>query len=1231
MKILSLRLKNINAIKGEWFIDFQQEPFASNGLFVITGATGAGKSSLLDAICLALYHQTPRLQISQNQNELMTRHTAECMSEVHFAIKDKTYRARWQQRRARGAADGNLQPAKAELFDCQNEKIIADKLAEVKACIEQLSGLNFSRFTKSMMLSQGKFAEFLNAKNNEKAELLEELTGTEIYSLISKQIFLNYKDSKLLLEQLIQQADNVNLLTDEEKSELQRQKLTLEQNIQQQQTQIKNLTQAQGWFSQASTQESQLEKLKDVLNNATLVYQNNAAQRQQLALAEQAKLLQPYYEPIAKQQEMISSQQINIEALQKQCVNLNTTIEQQIQNLDKAHSEQQLLEQQEQQQEQIIEQQVEPLDKQLQQTESELKQPTLRHAELQEKIEQQQDNIKQQQHTLEQAQKHYQSRQQWLQDNAHLDQLNKDKISYLEKLASQIKKLNQEIQQGEIKLKDSRSHQHKLTQEKNELAHTQKQQQLQITEQTQAINTLQQTIDILHKQLGWDKNIEQAQLAQNHENNLNKHNQLKALQQQVTEYCQQKQKSQSLESELEKITPEHLAQQNKLQALRDSYKSCQQSIEDLNQIINQQKLIHSLTEHRNDLHPEQPCPLCGSTQHPYADYQPADLNKDEDATTARQAAQKQKLAQLEQQGKEESQKEQQLQQHKWLLEKQYAEITESLQRTQKMLIEQVKQQAPTCVESPITEWPEQLQQYLSQNEKELQLIKQLITNRHQQQEAQQQLTQLTYQLQQTQIKIEHNLENQTALSQQLEISTEAQNSKNTEYDIKNHEWLEQLEALKLNENSFSTTELTEQLAKLEKTQTELLQISEQKTQLQQTLEHLNNHLTELNAEQQKTQACIRELSNRQQVLSAQRKTLLNGLSIQSIRQQMRALKDKLATEINTHQTQLHELRTEHAATQSRLTALQQQQTDDKDKYQASLARWQQQISDSPFSDTHHWQAARLNDSQIDMLRTETAKIEQAYRQATENYHHKQQQYHELCEYKPDICNESPLNEVNSKLIQVEQQQQQNLQQLGEIKQKLKTDKAQADKQQELLLKVATQQQTHQQWALLNELIGSAEGDKFRRYAQGLTLEQLVYLANCQLQKLHNRYQLKRKPDDNLELVVVDTWQADTVRDTRTLSGGESFLVSLALALALSDLVSHKTQIESLFLDEGFGTLDANTLDIALNALDQLNASGKMIGVISHIETLKERIPVQLNVIKSNGLGISKLDPRFSVG
>ena len=144
------------------------------------------------------------------------------------------------------------------------------------------------------------------------------------------------------------------------------------------------------------------------------------------------------------------------------------------------------------------------------------------------------------------------------------------------------------------------------------------------------------------------------------------------------------------------------------------------------------------------------------------------------------------------------------------------------------------------------------------------------------------------------------------------------------------------------------------------------------------------------------------------------------------------------------------------------------------------------------------------------------------------------------------------------------------------------------------------------------------------------MDHLVSLANQQLALLHNRYQLSRREQGELEIEIIDTWQGDTQRDTRTLSGGESFLVSLALALALSELVSQKTRIDSLFLDEGFGTLDNETLEMALNALDNLNAEGKTIGIISHVEALKERIPVQIKVRKSAGMGYSSLDDCYRV-
>ena len=199
------------------------------------------------------------------------------------------------------------------------------------------------------------------------------------------------------------------------------------------------------------------------------------------------------------------------------------------------------------------------------------------------------------------------------------------------------------------------------------------------------------------------------------------------------------------------------------------------------------------------------------------------------------------------------------------------------------------------------------------------------------------------------------------------------------------------------------------------------------------------------------------------------------------------------------------------------------------------------------------------------------------------------------------------------------------QQQGELRATLASDDKLRRDRAALFEQIDAQRQRYDLWQRLSSLIGSADGAKYRKFAQGLTLDHLIYLANRQLIQLHGRYQLSRKVVGDLEMEVLDMWQGDVARDTRTLSGGESFLVSLALALALSDLVSHKTSIDSLFLDEGFGTLDSETLEIALNALDSLNASGKMIGVISHVEALKERIPLQIRVAKGVGIGFSTVE------
>ena len=219
--------------------------------------------------------------------------------------------------------------------------------------------------------------------------------------------------------------------------------------------------------------------------------------------------------------------------------------------------------------------------------------------------------------------------------------------------------------------------------------------------------------------------------------------------------------------------------------------------------------------------------------------------------------------------------------------------------------------------------------------------------------------------------------------------------------------------------------------------------------------------------------------------------------------------------------------------------------------------------------------------------------------------------------------EEPLESIEHQLSASNQQLATLNQQLGQRQQRLHDHRSGQERHATLAAQLENQQLEARRWRQLADVIGSADGKKFSEFAQGLTLARLTDLANRHLHRLTDRYRILRNPEEHLDLLIVDEYQGGSSRTMNSLSGGESFLVSLALALGLSELASHRTQIDTLFIDEGFGTLDPDTLDVALSALENLQGTGKTIGIISHVEALKERVSTQINVRKGVG-GVSSL-------
>ncbi len=191
------------------------------GIFAITGPTGSGKTTILDAISLALYGRTPRLdKVTKTTNEIMSRQAGVCFAEVTFETQKGRYRCHWSQHRARKKPDGELQSAKHEIANIQTGEILENKLTAVAGMVEKVTGMDFDRFTRSMLLAQGGFAAFLSATPDKRAPILEQITGTEIYSTISVKVHERSRDESEKLDLLQAELQGVKILTDEEEAQI---------------------------------------------------------------------------------------------------------------------------------------------------------------------------------------------------------------------------------------------------------------------------------------------------------------------------------------------------------------------------------------------------------------------------------------------------------------------------------------------------------------------------------------------------------------------------------------------------------------------------------------------------------------------------------------------------------------------------------------------------------------------------------------------------------------------------------------------------------------------------------------------------------------------------------------------------------------------------------------------------------------------------------------------------
>ncbi|MFP4549010.1 MAG: AAA family ATPase [Fidelibacterota bacterium] len=1206
MKIKKLKIKNLNSLVGEKIIDFTHEAFETNSIFAIIGPTGSGKSTILDAICLALYGETPRLgKITQSGNEIMSRHTGECAAELIFEIRGKMYQTGWSHHRARGKADGALQSPRHEIAHYPSGDIIESKLSATRSKIEEITGLDFNRFNRSMMLAQGSFAVFLDSKDEDKAEILEQITGTDIYRRISINVHEKHNEIKHETNVLREKLGVVSLLSGEEKEEITAEITNLGNKIKELSQQAKEIDRQITKHQTIQQLSKTIKKLQQQRKEFLDRKQEREKELEKLPRAEKALSIKPLFEELKRLDQEITEIHDNLKiaedrkpAVEKQFKELKEkcrTLKEELDNkTETADDHRQLFSR------------VRLLDRDIDKIVEERKQNSEKRNRILERSEANKNALKELTQKSKQQKERQREIKQYLQSNEN-DKSLIENFGKIESKVESIKSIEEKISGTQEEIQSKYQEKEKISRERTDISGRLESLNKKIAELNSGITKNEET----KKELLKDKTIHQLR-----EENGQLYEiipKLRNLSSLINEQAEQTKRWQSLQQETENLNNQKKSLNQEIETLRDSKERTEKSVEQLEKIVRQQTLIKNLSDHRRELTAGEPCPLCGSKDHPYVNEELKAPDKDQQELEG----EKQRLKSL---AEELSQKEQALSGLDSKIsekEKQADDVEEQISKTGKTIDEIAK----TLDIDDITE--NQVQKLIQRKERERDKLKNTISAVENLEKKIQSLTEtkldreqefqalkesdseLKYRIQGIEKEIE-NLE-KSGEPQQLkkiqqefaELTAEYNVDQNLDYD----NLLESLESRKhIYRRKIEEKEnVTEEIAAIDN------QIAVKKTEGKSLAE-------EIQALDEK----IAELSNREATLSTEREEIFADKN-------PRVEEAKLNNELKSLSEKMNRLEKDKNRSDKELEILKEKILDSsnrlsekKKKRAEKLSDFDAQLVEKKFAGQQDFEAALMTDEEIEKLRDlkESLKLEE--RELDTSLDDKKRELNEMMQVEL-----AELSELEPKQKKVEQELDDLKDQRGALRRTLEEDDEKRKTNDALSRSLESKKKEEENWAKLHRLIGSADGKKFSAYAQGLTFQVMIHYANEQLQKMNDRYFLVRDNENPLQLLVIDNYQAGITRPTTTLSGGESFIVSLALALGLSNMASENVRIDSLFLDEGFGTLDENALEMTLETLHELHNEGKLIGIISHVPALKERIPVQLEVLPQSG-GKSKL-------
>ena len=1133
MKFLQLEILNLASLdkQGGEVINFEEGALGESTIFSIVGPTGSGKSTLLDAICLALYNRAPRYprkKGDKNQNieifgaadasesnrlaptdsrNILTRGKKEGYSKLTFlANNGSIYRAEWHVRFQRVRYEN----AKTALYKItRNGEEITEEAADWNE-LPNIIGLDYDQFLRTVLIAQGSFANFLTAKENERYELLEKLIGCEeTYTNIATEIKKAKDQATDAYNQMAASVEAVkqNLLNDEELAQLQEEIARLEKAEKELDSQLQAISKDLQWFEENDKQIKQIAICQSDMEQTANAIKEMQAQILRLQLHDEVQPAVNLLQEVERQTQSIHEQEENILKAEGNIKSQESAI---------AESEKTLASLKE-----AVSKAQEQLEKAL---------PVIAEARaLKTKMEAAMPNLKEKKEALELAQKENQSAQKDLEENAR----------NIKKWETETEKANLALKATQEEIDKQKLVLHEVTQaaeqawekERNKTA-------------GQNIEELQNSKTVADRKL---QDVQQAIKVVAH----------------LDAATTEKQKNEErilvlgkrnaeIDEALGKLTIEALTQETL--TLRNAYTL----------MVSEKWEIH-----RANLTEGKPCPLCGSTTHPYH----TDNRQFEEATT--------ELSQLLK-TKEELLKQQQKQEKDLSGErKQNDGEVQTLQKQQEKLSGEIA----TYEE----EWKVLIAQYPKIPKAEAELKSLLPIYEDKAKEATSKLSLFNL--------IQKEIERLTQLKDKAVKDEAAYESKASM--IQN----------KAQENTLTcTTKLAEQKALTANL------ISQQKSKeeaYEKALQTWNSARKEMEEWQ------------------AQYKQILNGEEPDVAEQRLTAAKDKATKAADNQNENINKLQAELANSKgSHQTMLSQNKTM-KENLQAKekeldlwIEEYNKQLEEKsiepPFIDRNTIREMLHSAEDWNAIRREKDEKEKAVASTTALYQSAEKAHQQHLEHQPaqtrdallaiqqEYQERSQRNELIAANARM-QNHQEAVKQLG--------DKAEA-------LNLVTQEKDD--WTAITDAIG-ADGKTLRKIAQCYTLSFLIAHANQEIRKFNSRYELQQVKH-SLGIRVIDHDRADDIRDTTSLSGGETFIVSLGLALGLSALSSRNISFENLFIDEGFGTLDPDTLATVIDSLAMLQSSqGKKVGVISHTDTMSERITTQIRIIKNGNSGSSHIE------